>query len=56
MARPKSDNPTEPVMVRMTPDLIKRIDEFRRGVDDLPSRAEMIRRILMGWLDEHEQS
>lgn len=56
MARPKSATPTEPVMVRMTPDLIARIDEFRRGVDDLPSRAELIRRILTDWLDEHELS
>lgn len=56
MARPKSDNPTEPVMVRMSPELIARIDEIRRGADDLPSRAEMIRRILTEWLDKNEAS
>ena len=41
-------------MVRMTPDLIARIDEARRQVDDLPSRPEMIRRMLEDWLAKNE--
>lgn len=36
----------EAVMVRMAPDLIKLLDEYRRAQDDLPSRPEAIRRIV----------
>lgn len=49
--RKKSETGTEPVLVRMAPELIARIDEARRGTEDLPTRPEMIRRILTEWLD-----
>jgi len=34
-----------PVMVRLQPDAISRLDEWRRAQDDLPSRAEALRRL-----------
>lgn len=36
----------EAVMVRMAPDLIKLLDEYRRAQPDLPSRPEAVRRIV----------
>ena len=42
-------------MVRMSAELIARIDEARRQAPDLPARPEMIRRILSEWLDQHEK-
>lgn len=36
----------EAVMVRMAPDLIKLLDEYRRAQLDLPSRPEAVRRIV----------
>ena len=47
-------NVMEPQMVRMSAELIARIDEARRQAPDLPSRPEMIRRMLAEWLDQHE--
>lgn len=47
--RPKTD--TEPVMIRMNPDMISDIDAYRRTLDDLPTRPEAMRRILAGFLD-----
>lgn len=37
---------TEPVLVRMHTDVIKRIDELRREAPDLPSRPEVVRRLV----------
>lgn len=34
------------VLVRMPVELAERLDEYRRGVTDLPSRPEAVRRIL----------
>ena len=34
------------VGVRVQPDLGKRIDDWRRGQDDLPGRPEAIRRLI----------
>lgn len=42
---------TEPVMVRMMPQMIKALDEQRRMEEDLPSRPELIRRIVAEWLE-----
>jgi metal-responsive CopG/Arc/MetJ family transcriptional regulator len=36
----------EAVMVRMPPDLLKLLDEYRRVQADLPSRPEAVRRIV----------
>ncbi|WJY21202.1 ribbon-helix-helix protein, CopG family [Fontisubflavum oceani] len=48
--RPKVD--TAPVMVRMPTELIERLDEVRRDTEDLPSRPELIRRIVEEWLSQ----
>jgi len=45
--RPKVD--TAPVMVRMPTTLIEALDEARRAEEDLPTRPELIRRILEEW-------
>jgi len=34
--------------------MIVQIDGFRRDEPDLPTRPEMIRRILQSWLDANE--
>jgi hypothetical protein len=49
LGRPKAD--TEPVMIRMSPQLIQAVDDRRRLEPDLPTRPEMIRRLLMDALD-----
>jgi hypothetical protein len=36
----------EPVLVRIQPDMAKRIDGWRARQDDLPSRPEAIRRLV----------
>ena len=48
IGRPKKD--TEQVTVRLLTDTIQEIDEARKQQDDLPSRPEMIRRMIDGWL------
>lgn len=54
MGRPRTD--TEPVMIRMSPQLIAAIDDRRREVPDLPTRPEMIRRLLMTALNLEEDN
>lgn len=49
MGRPPAD--TEPVMVRMTRDMIKAIDDYRRTQEDLPTRPEIVRRVMAAWLE-----
>lgn len=46
---------TEPVMIRMTRDMIAALDEHRRLAEDLPTRPELIRRIVAQWLDQNGQ-
>ena len=50
--RPKAPE-TKPVMVRMTEDLIDQIDDVRKQQDGLPTRPEMIRRMVEDWLAQH---
>lgn len=47
MAPPKKD--TEALTLRLQRDLISLIDEARRQEEDIPTRPEMIRRILDAW-------
>lgn len=35
-----------PVMVRLTPEQVKAVDNWRRSEDDLPGRPEAIRRLV----------
>jgi metal-responsive CopG/Arc/MetJ family transcriptional regulator len=43
------------VMVRIRDDLIEKIDNHRREEADLPSRPEMIRRIISDWIENKEK-
>ncbi|MHC1947297.1 hypothetical protein IF803_23230 [Bradyrhizobium sp. UFLA06-06] len=36
----------EPVLVRLQPEMAKKIDDFRRQQEDLPGRPEAIRRLV----------
>ena len=47
--RPKPD--TQPVLVRMRQGLVDELDDARRAAADLPSRPEMVRRILEKWVE-----
>ncbi|MDT0683576.1 ribbon-helix-helix protein, CopG family [Roseicyclus sp. F158] len=48
MGRPKLD--TEPVTIRMDRQMLKAIDDYRRAEEDLPSRPEVVRRVMTEWL------
>ncbi len=48
MGRPKVD--TMSVMLRLQNNVVKQIDDLRREEEDLPTRPEMIRRILDDWM------
>ena len=48
LGRPEAD--TKPVMIRMSNDLIDQIDAYRRTLDGLPTRPEVIRRIVADFL------
>ncbi|MCH8518091.1 MAG: ribbon-helix-helix domain-containing protein [Cyclobacteriaceae bacterium] len=49
MAPPKKD--TEALTLRLTKDMIDAIDAIRRNQGDIPTRPEMIRRILQAWIE-----
>jgi len=51
MAPPKKD--TEALTLRLPRELISQLDEVRRNENDIPTRPEMIRRILTEWLDNN---
>tara|TARA_R110002153_G_scaffold44312_5_gene124885 strand:- start:1793 stop:1966 length:174 start_codon:yes stop_codon:yes gene_type:complete len=52
MGRPTVD--TAPVTVRLSSATIKQIDEARRQFEDLPTRPEMIRRMIDDWLQRND--
>ncbi len=52
MGRPTVD--TAPVTVRLPSGTIKQIDEARRQFEDLPTRPEMIRRMIEDWLQRND--
>lgn len=54
MGRPQAD--TEPVTIRMSRDMIREIDEYRRTLDDLPTRPEVIRRAVAAFLAHFHRS
>jgi metal-responsive CopG/Arc/MetJ family transcriptional regulator len=43
----------EAVLVRLPDDLLKALDALRRAEDDPPTRPEMIRRILVDWMEQN---
>lgn len=49
MGRPKKE--TEAVNVRLPVETISKLDGFRKEEDDLPTRPEMVRRILDRWIE-----
>jgi metal-responsive CopG/Arc/MetJ family transcriptional regulator len=49
--RPKTD--AKPVMVRLPETTIQAIDEVRKNTKGIPSRPEVIRRIVDKWLSEN---
>lgn len=48
MGRPTAD--TAPVTIRMDQEMLRAIDDFRRNEVDLPSRPEVVRRVMADWL------
>jgi len=52
--RPKTE--TSAVTLRLHADMIQAIDDLRRKETDVPTRPEMIRRILADWFDDKSQS
>lgn len=48
MGRPKLD--TEPVTIRMDRQMLQAIDDCRRLQEDLPSRPEVVRRVMAQWM------
>lgn len=48
MGRPSVD--THPVTIRMTSEMIAAMDDARRQISDLPTRPELIRRVMAEWL------
>lgn len=47
MAPPKKD--TEALTLRLSKELLIKIDETRRNDKDIPTRPELIRRVLASW-------
>ncbi len=45
---------TQAVLVRMPIEMIERIDALRRAEDDLPTRPEMIRRLVEQQMDSKD--
>ena len=41
-----TDTQSIPVMVRLSPDQVRAVDDWRQRQEDLPSRAEAIRRLV----------
>ena len=50
MAPPKKD--TEALTLRLSREMILQLDEIRRSEEDIPTRPEMIRRILQSWIEQ----
>ncbi len=42
------------IMLRIRDDIVKKIDDTRREEEDLPSRQEMIRRMIDEWFENKE--
>lgn len=52
IGRPRTD--TEPVTIRMDRTLLHAIDDYRRTQEDLPSRPEVVRRVMREWLEKRQ--
>lgn len=49
IGRPEVD--TMPVTIRMEREMVRAIDDYRRTLDDLPTRPEVIRRVMAEFLE-----
>lgn len=54
MGRPKKD--TLGVMLRLPSDLLEAVDALRRDEADIPTRPEMIRRIIARYLETEQKN
>jgi hypothetical protein len=54
MGRPKTD--TSPLNIRMDREMIRAIDNYRRQQEDLPTRPEVVRRVMMEWLEKQKEN
>lgn len=54
MGRPKTD--TSPLNIRMDRETIRAIDNYRRQQEDLPTRPEVVRRVMMEWLEKQKEN
>jgi len=54
MGRPKTD--TSPLNIRMDREMIRAIDDYRRQQEDLPTRPEVVRRVMMEWLEKQKEN
>lgn len=52
MGRPSKD--TQPITLRLPVETIAVLDEARKEEDDIPTRPEMLRRIIAEWLEARE--
>lgn len=50
-----ADHQALPVLVRLSPDQVKSLDDWRRKQEDLPGRPEAIRRLMEYGL-QHEKA
>ena len=48
MGRPKLD--TQPITVRLSAEFVQKIDDIRKTEPDLPTRPEMMRRMMEEWV------
>jgi len=51
--RPKTTK-TVPMMVRISEELVQSIDSARKNEHDIPTRPEMIRRMIEDWLQRND--
>ena len=54
VGRPRTD--TEGVMVRLPREMIDQLDDLRRDQKDIPTRPEMIRRIMQEWFERSDKN
>lgn len=54
VGRPRTD--TEGVMVKLPREMIDRLDDVRREQKDIPTRPEMIRRMIQEWFVKNGKS
>lgn len=52
--RPKVN--TSAVTLRLHADMLQAVDDVRRNEADIPTRPEMIRRIIADWLEKNSQA